>query len=490
MKNMYSLLLVIFSFGFFQSCDDEKDSWKEPPAVPEKIDVLEKIKDPVFKSRILQNMDIYDTDNNGKLSEEEAAAVTSLFLNGANNIIKDKINSLEGIEYFIGVKSLDCANNELTSLELSKNLNLDYLACSYNELTTLNIKKNNALSYIYCNNNKLNELDINNKKQLKYLMCSNNQIESLDLQNCAALEELYCYKNQLNNLILGEHKMLTKLYCYDNKLKILDTGNCESVRELLLANNLLEELDISKFDYMKLKWLDAEYNPALTRLWVSKSFHKSMLTDYNVHVPADIKVTVKYYLSDEKDIIKTMLGNMKKYFEEAILNKLAKYDTDEYTGALSTVEAAQIPTLNIANRIIYRLYNIEYFTGLKEFDFSDNKIKTVVSLSNNPKLEVINCSNNNIPEIDFSECKQLQRLSCNVNNLTALDLSQNTELVFLSCEQNELTELDISCNKKLLVLYSTKNPQLKTIYVWKGFNRKQLTHFEIEEGIEIIEKGE
>lgn len=490
MKNMYFLLLVIFSFCFLQSCDDDKDSWKEPPAPPEKVDVLAKIKDSVFKSRILQNMDIYDTDKNGKLSEEEAAAITNLFLNGANNIIKDKISSLEGIAYFTGVKSLDCANNELISLDLSQNLNLDYLVCSFNELTTLNIKRNNTLSHIYCNNNKLKELDIFNKKQLKYLMCSNNQIQSLDLHNCTELEELYCYENQLNNLLLGEHKMLTKLYCYDNKLKIIDTGNCESVRELLLANNLLEELDISKFDYLKLKWLDAENNPTLTRLWVSKSFHKSMLSDYNVHVPADIRVTVKYYLSDEKDIIKTMLGNMGKYFEEAILNELAKYDTDEYTGALSTVEAAQIPTLNIADKNIYRLYNTEYFTGLKEFDFSNNKIKILVSLTNNTKLEVVNCSNNNIPEIDLSECRQLQRLNCNVNNLKTLDLSQNTELAFLSCEQNELTVLDISCNKKLQVISCTKNTQLKTIYVWKGFSRNQLARFEVDDDVVIVEKGE
>lgn len=68
------------------------------------------------------------------------------------DVIEREIVSLEGIEYFTALKTLYCYDNHIESLDLSGNVNLEYLDCSWNaELTSLNISNNSALEALECN---------------------------------------------------------------------------------------------------------------------------------------------------------------------------------------------------------------------------------------------------------------------------------------------------------------------------------------------------
>lgn len=62
----------------------------------------------------------------GILTEEEIKAIT--YINASNK----NISSLQGIEYFTELKTLYCAQNKLTSLDVSKNVLLRELDCSNN----------------------------------------------------------------------------------------------------------------------------------------------------------------------------------------------------------------------------------------------------------------------------------------------------------------------------------------------------------------------
>lgn len=53
-------------------------------------------------------------------------------------------------------------------------------------------------------------------------------------------------------------------------------------------------------------------------------------------------------------------------------------------------------------------------------------------------------------------------IECSLNNITELDLSQNDSLKYLDCQQNQLTTLDLSANSNLISLSCGKNP-LETI---------------------------
>ena len=84
------------------------------------------------------------------------------------------ITNLKGIEYFTGLKNLDCASNQLTALDISKNTALEVLNCTKNGLTTLDVSNNTALKRLLCALNQLTELDVRKNTALEYLACARN----------------------------------------------------------------------------------------------------------------------------------------------------------------------------------------------------------------------------------------------------------------------------------------------------------------------------
>ncbi len=128
----------------------------------------------IFRAYVKENIDL---DGNGKLDEEEC----NINLLDVGN---KEITDLKGIEFFTALTALDCHENQLTSLDVSKNTALKRLECSYNQLTSLDVSKNTALTELYCENNQLTSLDVSKNTALTDLYCSNNQLISLDVRNC------------------------------------------------------------------------------------------------------------------------------------------------------------------------------------------------------------------------------------------------------------------------------------------------------------------
>ena len=83
--------------------------------------------DPVFRKWISENI---DTDRDGLLYEE-ISMCTEI------SIPSMSVDSLEGIEYFYNLKTLDCSDNELLFLDVSANTVLKSLNCSHNNLLSL-----------------------------------------------------------------------------------------------------------------------------------------------------------------------------------------------------------------------------------------------------------------------------------------------------------------------------------------------------------------
>jgi hypothetical protein len=134
----------------------------------------------------------------GYLSDEEIAAVTEL------NVYSKGIASLKGIEFFTALEYFGCYNNQLTSLDVSKNTALKVLFCQNNQLTSLDVSKNTALQFLDCHGNQLTSLDVSKNTALQFLDCSGNQLTSLDVSKNTALTGLACFNNQIK-----EDKMLT-----------------------------------------------------------------------------------------------------------------------------------------------------------------------------------------------------------------------------------------------------------------------------------------
>ena len=158
----------------------------------------------------------FDTNKDGSLSDTEIAAVEAI------NCYKKGITNLKGIEYFTSLKKLKCFNNQLTSLDVSKNTALTYLDCYSNQLTSLDVSKNTALTQLYCKNNQLTKLDVSKNTALTELNCSNNQLTKLDVSKNTTLFYLGCFNNQLTSLDISNTKINTLNYQGNNYQIVVD----------------------------------------------------------------------------------------------------------------------------------------------------------------------------------------------------------------------------------------------------------------------------
>ena len=135
------------------------------------------------------------------------------------------------------LKYLDCSENILANLNISKCTELTELYCWNNQLTSLDVSKNKALTMLKCWNNQLTNLDISKNVELTEMSCGNNKISNLDLTHNINMIELYCNDNQLTKLDVSKNIKLRGLYCHNNQLTGFDATYNEKLKGLYCQNN-------------------------------------------------------------------------------------------------------------------------------------------------------------------------------------------------------------------------------------------------------------
>ena len=150
------------------------------------------------------------------------------------------------LRYFPNLEYLTCDNNQITTLDLSKNTQLKSLYCSNNQLVSLEISNNTGLTNLNCISNQLITLDISNNKALMDLNCGLNQLTTLDVSNNMALTRLLCSSNQLTSLDLSNNTALTTINCSNNNIEALDLSNNTALTTIDCSNNNMDALDITK----------------------------------------------------------------------------------------------------------------------------------------------------------------------------------------------------------------------------------------------------
>jgi uncharacterized repeat protein (TIGR01451 family) len=129
------------------------------------------------------------------------------------DVSNNNIHDLTGIQYFRYINTLDCGDNQITSLPPLPTT-LKSLWCDNNQLTSLPPLPN-QIFLLECSNNVLTILSTL-PDSLHWLICSNNSLTNLpSLPN--KLENLYCESNILTSLPLLPITLLT-LDCSNNAL--------------------------------------------------------------------------------------------------------------------------------------------------------------------------------------------------------------------------------------------------------------------------------
>ena len=153
---------------------------------------------------------------------------TFLFLRNKN------ITSLAGIEYFTDLETLDCMDNQLTTLDVTKLTSLKVLVCNDNQLTTLDVTKLTNLTDLECNGNQLGSLDVSTLKELKILWCHGNKMTALDITHNAYLGDLKC-GNQQDNQQLTLTLWDTKKEFWDRMLNMYSDENSNVTTNVIEA---------------------------------------------------------------------------------------------------------------------------------------------------------------------------------------------------------------------------------------------------------------
>lgn len=104
------------------------------------------IPDANFKVYCVTNL---DTDKDGEISEKEIRDVKSL------DVSSKSISSLVGIEKFIGLTSLNCKNNTISTIDISTLKLLESFNCANNQLVNVNIRSNFNLKSFDSSGNSL-----------------------------------------------------------------------------------------------------------------------------------------------------------------------------------------------------------------------------------------------------------------------------------------------------------------------------------------------
>jgi hypothetical protein len=180
-----------------------------------------------------------DKDKNGSVSQSEAESAYTLVLTNWS------ISDLTGIEQFVNLDSLYCDSNNLSSIDLTKNIKLQFLNCNDNNLTTLNLKQNKSLEELICDNNKLVELDVSKNQVLWFLWCNNNQLEQLDLTQNLRLRKLHCESNRLSSLDISKNVLLEGLDFAYNNIESIDATHNTKIRDFFGIYNKLTNLTLS-----------------------------------------------------------------------------------------------------------------------------------------------------------------------------------------------------------------------------------------------------
>ena len=406
------------------------------------------IPDAALKAWLIGN---YDDDGDGELSVAEADNVTLVNCSGRG--VKD----LTGLEACTNLETIDCSNNEISTIRLSRLTKLTTLRCYGNSVEVLDLTGCAAMQALYLQDvstntvsgtsitvtgydqaasltfsvadtpftsltisgsGMLSALDVTANTQLVSLDCSGNTaLQSIDVSSLSVLQSLNLNGCDLQSLDVTHNTGLTTLQCNDNSIPSLDVRNCTALVTLecntnaltslnVTSNTLLQKLDVSS---NSLQAVNVRSNPSLTWLDVSRNSAVNVLNVSNNPALAELRAS-----------------------------------------------GLSISDINLSANTALTYLDLSDNTGIAQLDLSANTSLTYLDLSENAGIAQLDLSANtileklllvNIKEIDFTETlndfsdrnlkietSQYQCLKINGIDLCGFSDSENCYLI--SCERS------------------------------------------------------
>lgn len=368
------------------------------------------------------------------LNKEKASTAENLYLVKNETQIKKlseaglataetKIKDMDGLQYFVGLKTLKLTSNQVEHMDMSQ-----------------------------C-------------KNIETIEMNSNLISTIDLTNCTKLKR-FRYSGSAN----GDNTC---------KLSAIDLSQCTAIEHIYLKNqNISSDGIIWPEVYASLKEVDLSGNPGAP-FPIPGDLYAQLTTKEGVtNDNGNEEENNEYYLLKDK-AFGEYLEYLSKTTPDVVPADIVINEDGNYK--LNTAIAAKVKTLNVAktSKIITTLTDagletadiliasadgLQYFTALEEFTATSNHFTEQLPLTTLVKLKVLQVNTAGISELDLSGNPELITLNCNgstksgYGKLVSIDLSHTPNLETLSLKNNSLQTIDVSGLKNLKVLELSGNP--------------------------------
>lgn len=236
-----------------------------PREYPE--DIAADLEDETFRAEMLA---VADTDGDGKISVDEAKAVTTLDLSGKgltsvdftnfNEITELNLadNNLTDVDLALCTKitNLNLSNNQIQSLNVDPLTSLQYLNASHNEIASIGASGDrigtSAMIDVDLSYNKLTRVTFYYKSKLTSLNLSHNEITSADIRDNDILSDLDVSYNGISSITMWSLKALVNVKFNNNPFTQLDDSKNWVVLETIdCSNTNISTLNLSQTTVLK-----------------------------------------------------------------------------------------------------------------------------------------------------------------------------------------------------------------------------------------------
>lgn len=194
--------------------------------------------DPIFRQYILDN---FDKDKNGYIGYPEILEYQKICISN-----EPELASLQGIEYFQNLRSLNCSYTSVASIPTEMFEFLESLDCSNTAVASIDVSCCPRLTSLSVTSTNISSLDVSRLKSLQWFECSATKVSSLDISENSKLLSLFCAKTDISCLDLSNQPSLIRLDLSETKISSLDLSHNTKLQTLDCSRCQLRELDLAK----------------------------------------------------------------------------------------------------------------------------------------------------------------------------------------------------------------------------------------------------
>lgn len=339
----------------------------------------------------------FDDVIDGQVLTSNISSVTTL------NINNEPIVDLSGIEDFIALENLFASFTSIINLDLSNNVNFEFLNVSNSaSLESLNLSNTNLQSIVLSGNNLLNSINIDNTP-LTALNINGTQITSLNFNN-VQLTSLQVTNTPLNQLNLNNSNISTISLDTPNlnfldlsnnpNLSTIDLSQLVNLLNLNLSNTNISAIDLSSLSILNtlnvsntnLDVLDASFSQGLSNLSIDGLNLTELLIDNTNISSLDV--------SSHSNLTKLQVNSNNNISELNMQNGANGNlgSSDFLSFGTPNLSCIQVDDVTYANATWNNVDSANSFSTDCEFTLAlnDNEFNVTFSIYPNPVLDVLN----------------------------------------------------------------------------------------------------